>query len=271
MRESGEAPGGHGADVRAHGALKILVRRVLDGLGASDFGSRIVVFGASMLLSVIPLIVLLGSFADHRVDVDLSRHLALSPQGARLMSALFKSAPGRVDLAVLVSLVLSFAGAIGVARSVQTGYERVFDRPAARGTRNLAVCCLWIAVTGGLLIADGAVAPHVGRAALADAAYRVAELAALFAFFVWSIHVLLRGTMPWRLGVLPAAVTTVLWAGLRGVAALYFSPTVVSDGHTYGTIGVVLTLLTWFIAIDAVILLGAIVGVALTPRDRVPQ
>ena len=252
--------------------IKRLVREVFAGIGRSEFGSRIVICGASMLLSVLPLIVLLSSFASHRVDVDISRHLALSPQGARLVSRLFASAPGRLDVAVLVSLVLSFVGAIAVARSVQTGYEAVFTTPPARGARNLALCFLWIAVTGGLLIADGFVAPHVGSGAWRAGGYRVLELVTLYLFFLWSMRFLLRGGVPWRATVVPAAMTALLWLGLRGFAALYFSPTLVSDGHTYGTVGVVFTLLTWFIAIDAVVLLGAILGVALTtPHAAQPE
>jgi membrane protein len=52
----------------------------------------------------------------------------------------------------------------------------------------------------------------------------------------------------------------VFWVGLGGFASLYFSSTLVSDSHLYGTIGVVFTLISWFIAIGAVITLGAVVG-----------
>jgi membrane protein len=247
-----------------------LLRRVLDGFGRTDFGTRIVVFGASMLLSVVPLVVLLSAFASYRVDVDISRHLALSPEGARLVSQLFVSAPATVSLAVLVSLALSFVGAVSVARSVQTGYEAVFERPAARGTANLGRCCAWLGATGALLIADGFVAPHVGDG-VRLAGYRLVEAATLVAYFAWTMRFLLRASVPWRRLVVPAVFTSVCWVGLRGFAALYFSPTVVSDGHTYGTVGVVFTLLTWFIAIDAVVLLGAIIGAAVQRRAASPQ
>ena len=43
-------------------------------------------------------------------------------------------------------------------------------------------------------------------------------------------------------------------------AAFYFSSTIVSDSKTYGTIGVTFTLVTWFIAIGAVLTLGTVVG-----------
>jgi len=36
----------------------------------------------------------------------------------------------------------------------------------------------------------------------------------------------------------------------------------ISDSHTYGTIGVVFTLLTWFFLIGGVVVLGAVLGAA---------
>jgi hypothetical protein len=44
-------------------------------------------------------------------------------------------------------------------------------------------------------------------------------------------------------------------------ASFYFSSTIVFDSRLYGAIGVVFSLVTWFIAIGAVITLGAVVGV----------
>ena len=131
--------------------------------------------------------------------------------------------------------------------------------------RNVGRCFLWLAAPGALLIADGFVAPHVGGG-LRLAAYRFIEVVVLLCFFAWTMRFLLRGSLPWRRLVVPAVVTSLCWMGMRGFAALYFSPTVVSDGRTYGTVGVIFTLLTWFIAIDAVVLLGAILGVALERR-----
>ena len=48
--------------------------------------------------------------------------------------------------------------------------------------------------------------------------------------------------------------------GLGLFAAVYFSSAIISDSRLYGTIGVVFTLLTWFIAIGAVIVPGAVGG-----------
>jgi hypothetical protein len=64
----------------------------------------------------------------------------------------------------------------------------------------------------------------------------------------------------WRALIRPALVTGALWLVLAIFSSLYFSGVVVSDSREYGTIGVVFTLLTWFILIGMVIVLGATCG-----------
>ena len=56
------------------------------------------------------------------------------------------------------------------------------------------------------------------------------------------------------------------WVFLELFAAAYFASTIVSDSRTYGTIGVVFSLMTWFIAVGAVVVLGTALGA--TWRER---
>lgn len=71
------------------------------------------------------------------------------------------------------------------------------------------------------------------------------------------MHFLLAGRVSWRFLLRPAIVTALLWIGLELFSAVYFSGQIVSDSRLYGPIGVVFTLMIWFIAIGAVIVLGA--------------
>jgi len=79
-------------------------------------------------------------------------------------------------------------------------------------------------------------------------------------FFWWTMHFLVAGRVPWRDLRSSAIATAIFWIGLGVFASFYFSSTVVSDSKLYGTIGVVFTLASWFIAMGAVIILGAAVG-----------
>ena len=44
------------------------------------------------------------------------------------------------------------------------------------------------------------------------------------------------------------------------------SETIISDSKTYGTVGAIFGIMTWFIAIGAVIILGAVAGVVWEDR-----
>ena len=79
-------------------------------------------------------------------------------------------------------------------------------------------------------------------------------------FFWWTMHFLLAGRVRWRQLVRPAILTGLFWIGLELFSAAYLSAAVISDSRLYGTIGVVFSLMIWFIAIGAVILLGAVAG-----------
>jgi hypothetical protein len=57
-------------------------------LGALDFVNTSIIFGAALLTSVLPFIILLSALANHRIDSDLSRHIGLNRQGALVVSQL---------------------------------------------------------------------------------------------------------------------------------------------------------------------------------------
>jgi uncharacterized BrkB/YihY/UPF0761 family membrane protein len=69
--------------------------------------------------------------------------------------------------------------------------------------------------------------------------------------------------------VRPAIVTALLWMGLELFSAVYFAPAIVSDSRLYGTIGVVFSFMAWFIAIGAVIVLGAVAGTTWNQRKAI--
>jgi membrane protein len=238
-------------------------------LGAVDFGNQILIFGASLLLSVLPLIIVLSTYASHRIQDDIARHLGLSAQGTRVVDGLFKASASSFNLGVFIGLVLSLAGTIVVGRSVEMIYERAFDqRPLSRGHGWLR-CTVWVVVISGVLIADGAVDKALRRDA-GSVVFGLVEFVLFALFFWWSLHFLLAGRESWR-SLRPAAIATALfWVGLGVFAAFYFSTTIVDDSKTYGTIGVTFTLVTWFIAIGAVISLGAVVGAVWQKRRSRP-
>ncbi len=195
-------------------------------LKAIDFTDQIMLFGAGLLVSLLPFLILLSAFASHRIDDDIALRLGLDRQAAGIVTQLMRSAPATLNVTTATSLLLVSAGTLAVAGSVQQVYEKVFHQDH-RGVRGLYRLLAWI-----------------GCCALPS------------------------GSSPWR-SLLPAAVLTgVLFAVLGIFSELYFSSQVISDSKTYGTIGAVFGILTWFIGIGAVIVLGAVAGNVRNGRKR---
>jgi membrane protein len=242
------------------------VQEFATGLGAVDFGDRILVFGACLLLSVLPLIIVLSAFADHQIDQDIATHLGLSDKGVQIVEGLFAASNTSFNLSVFVGLVLSFFGTIAVARSVEVIYERAFELPPLSRRQGWVRCMIWVVAVAGVGIGDATIGKTLRDGPAGPAVISVVELVGFILFFWWSIHFLLGGREPWRRVRAAAIATSVFWVALGAFAAFYFSSTIVDDSKTYGTIGVTFTLVTWFIAMGAVVTLGAVAGAVWAKR-----
>ena len=227
-------------------------------LGALDFANSIVLFGASLLISVLPFVILMSSLANHRIDTDLSRHIGLNQQGALIVSQLFRSSPAHSIAAMATALILAVAGTMAVASSLQMIYERVFGQPH-RGWKDVLRFATWAAVLFGFLVVDSVISDRV-HAVAGPVGQGLVTYVGVTVFFWWTMYFLLAGRVSWRRLVRPAVLTALLWIGLELFSTVYFSSSIIDDSRLYGTIGVVFSLMVWFIAIGAVVVLGAAAG-----------
>ena len=234
------------------------VQAIVAQLKALDVFNWTTIFGAELLWSALPFIILLGSLANERIDDDLSRHIGLNSKGAHIVRSLFRNSPTHAVVPIVTGLLFAFAGVIAVVASLQTLYERVFDQEH-RGWRDLPRYLAWVSILLGALIAEGSINGPERRAA-GPVVQALVTFVAVAIFFAWTIHFLLAGRVPWRRVIRPALVTALLWVALTFFSSAYFSTTVIDDTKTYGTIGAVFTFLTWFILIGIVIVLGAACG-----------
>ena len=67
---------------------------------------------------------------------DISRHISLDRQGARIVGQLFKSSPSHSWTAIVTGLAFAAVGTAAVASSLQVIYERIFGQPH-RGWKDL--------------------------------------------------------------------------------------------------------------------------------------
>lgn len=222
-------------------------------------------FAAALLWSVLPFIIILSSLASQRIDDDLSRHIGLNAQGAHIVRSLFRSTPAHSVDPIVIAVLLGLAGTIAAVGCLQVIYERAF-KLEARGWHDIPRLVGWSLIVLACLVVEGIARDHV-RHAVGPAGHALVAFAGLVIFFWWTMHFLLAGRMPWRALARPAVLTALLWGVLALISSLSFSDTIVSDSKLYGTIGVVFTLLTWFMLIGIVITLGAVGGAVWQERS----
>ena len=235
-------------------------------LKALELGNWTVIFGAELLWSVLPLLILLSSLANERVDDDISRHIGVTGQGVRVIRELFRNSPTFSLVPILTGLLFALVGTITVVNSMQVLYERAFDQQR-RGWRDIPRYMTWLAVLIAALVVEGTVS-HPVRAAIGPVIEALVRFFAATLFFWWTMHFLLAGRVRWRVLLRPAVLTALLWLALALFSSVSLSSSIVSDSRTYGTIGVVFTLLTWFVLVAAVLVIGAAVGAVWERRSR---
>jgi membrane protein len=244
------------ARARYEGSLAQSFSRELKDL---DFSSQIMLFGAGMLVSMLPFLILLSAFASSRVDDDIALRLGLDRQASGIVTHLIRSSPASLNVATATSLVFVTAGTLAVAGSLQQIYEKVFHQEHG-GLRGLYRLPVWVVALCLAVVVESVAGRPVRNAAGGAGLVDLVTFAIMTPFFWWSMHFLLAGRVPWR-RLLPSAIATgIFFAGLGVFSKFYFSSTIISDSRTYGTIGAVFGILTWFIAIGAVLILGAVVG-----------
>jgi membrane protein len=150
---------------------------------------------------------------------------------------------------------------MGIASTLQVWYQRVYDQPPAQTLyRQLANRLLWLAGLLGYLTVQDFSFIHLKQAGGARVPIYAATFILAVAFYWWTPHVLLLGRIAWR-RLFPAAIATaVCVTGLGVFSALVFSPQIVSSHADYGSIGVVMVLLSYLLALGVCIHLGAVAG-----------
>jgi membrane protein len=245
-----------------------LAQSFLQRLKALDFADQAILFGAGLLVSLLPFVILLSAFASQRIDDDISLRLGLDRKAAGIMDHLFTSAPATLNAATATSLIFLIAGMLAVASSLQQIYEKVFRQDHHRGPRDLGRLPTWIAALGGAVVAESLAERPVSAVTGGGWLAPLVTAGIMTPFFWWTMHFLLAGRVRWRT-LLPSAITTgIFYGGLGLFSKFYFSDTIISDSKTYGTIGAIFGIMTWFIAIGAVIILGAVAGAVWEERNN---
>ncbi|MCP9999244.1 ribonuclease BN [Streptomyces werraensis] len=214
-------------------------------------------FATLALVTLAPLLIVVaaadplgrGGFATWLAD-----GMGLTGRSALVLTEIF-SPPRRVvgTTSVWGGLALAVFG-VALGGSVQNGYERVWRLPPGPWHRVWRQA-LWLAVLTAFLYQE------VRTRTLLYGPERITlSTAAGVLFFWWSQRFLLGGQVRWR-DLFPGAVATMVGlVGLRIFSYYVFTPLIVENALSYGTVGVVLVVESWLIGVGFVVYGGALFG-----------
>jgi membrane protein len=230
-------------------------------LDTADFINRAMVLAATLLLCVVPFFLIVTALAGGSAAADLTRRFGLSSAAAADVGRLVTSSSATSSAVTGLSWVFFVLGGLAGSTAIQQLYQRVFDLPARRG-RDVVRAFVWMGLVVGLMFLATAATPGLRKNAPVLAWF--VGFVAITGFFWFSMWFLLAGRIPWR-GLLPCAVATgACWTGMTAVFSAVLSDMIVSYDQKYGPIGAVFALMSLFIAIGVVLILGAALGLVWT-------
>jgi membrane protein len=238
---------------------------VWNRLNAMDFINRGMLFAGMLLLCFFPFIIVVNALTGRGTVNGLVRHLGLNRQAAADVSHVFASTSATSSQVTGASYVFFVLGGVAAATAVQGLYENAYE-VEARGMKDFLRRLAWLAILIGMSFVAGWIGPSL-RHGGGPVFLGVLGFVATTLFWWFTMWFLLAGRVHWRELVPGAVATGAFWVGMEAVFSLIFSNEIISDDKKYGPIGVVFALMSWFIAIGVVIILGAVVGIVWRERQ----
>jgi membrane protein len=225
--------------------------------------NQAVLLAATLLLCAVPFLLIASALAGRSVVSALTLRLGLNQQAAADMSHLFTSSSATSNAVTGLSWVFFILGGFAAASGFQKLYQQVFGLDP-QGARDKLRALIWLAVAVGWIALGGEAGPAFY--ASTPVLWWIVNIPAFIGFWWFTMWFLLGGRVPWRKLVPCAVATGAFWIGMLVVFHFIFSGMVISYDQKYGPIGIIFALMSFFIAIGVVVILGAAVG--LMWKDR---
>jgi membrane protein len=189
----------------------------------------------------------------------------------------------QTGIALVVGLIGTFIGALGVANSLQNAlnscWEIPFDRRPGFPWSWLRSAALIIVVGGGFIVTTvlsglAAGTGHVLKVAGLSVSAIAVSLLLNFGFFWLGFRLATAKEITWRQLWLSAAISAVIWQILQYVGTSFVSRQIAHASPLYGTFAIVLGLIAWLYLQAQLMLYAVEVNVVrayrLWPRSLVP-
>jgi len=229
-------------------------------LTAVDFMNSSFAFAALAVICAFPFLAVISTITGGDVREALITRMGLNARAARDVERLIASGHEAAATLGVFGAILLVLGALGMASTLQSWYERIYDQPPTKGVlKHLAYQAAGVLAFSAYIALDvlilNAVRPVGGRPLVFALTF------VLSALFWWcsAYFILYRRVGWWQL--LPAGVATGLCiAGLGVFSSLLFSDQVTSGEKSYGPAGVVLAVMSYLVGFGVCLHLGAVFG-----------
>jgi membrane protein len=206
---------------------------------------------AYLFVTLLPAVIAMASYADSDPTAVASRLIArlhLSGQTAALTRDVLQGAGGHQLTATLVAVASVITFGLGIGRTLQIAYGRIWDIPPSRGLVDKARYLLWL-----LVFLVGCLVYVVEAALLRSAAgwieWALAPLwvAAVVGVLAWTPVFLLHGRVTLRDAMPGALLATVGLVALRALSSWQFTNWLNWYSKYYGGIGIVMAIFFWLV------------------------
>ncbi len=256
------------------------VRACLQRLVELEFVDRAVALASLTFTALIPLGVVVGSavpginrnsFADSIVE-----RFDLDDRTAQIVQQAFSPPPNVQSSLSGLGVFLLVVSALSFTRGLQRAYETAWRLPRL-GLRATPSGLVWLAGIIAFLSIFGGL-----RSAIVDLSRPVVSVIVALTFscavWVFTPWVLLSRRVAWRALVPTAVLTAVGMTGLSIAGIIYMPRSIASSAGSYGTIGVAISLVSWFVSAGFILVgcaaVGAVIGerysTAGVPKTRSP-
>ncbi|MBN0046593.1 YihY/virulence factor BrkB family protein [Streptomyces actuosus] len=261
--------------LRDHAERRLPVVTTLTGrlLSANllDAATRL---AAQAFLAAVPLLFALAAFTPHSVREQFLASLrTMFGLAGRSDQALQEVLGDSTDAALrettgIVGLVVALVSATGFSRAMARVCERAWGLPRA-GTRIAAWrWVVWLLVLVPAVLLLGPLRDGLGAGMWLGAPL---VLLASTGVWLWTQHLLPAGRVSW-LPLLPGALLAAAATSALALTARLYMPTALNRAlGEYGSLGLVLTVLSWLIVLCAAVTFAVTIGAVLAvepPLDR---
>ncbi|MFG2837884.1 YhjD/YihY/BrkB family envelope integrity protein [Streptomyces zaomyceticus] len=242
--------------------LSEVANRLLGG-NLLDGGTRL---AAQAFLAAVPLLFAVAAFAPQSVRDQLRDSLramfGLSGRSdVELQQILGDSADAELrETTGAVGLVVALASATSFSRAMARICERAWALPKSRTRVAVWRWVVWLMVLVLAVLLQGPLRNGFGAGLwLGVPLYFLVSTGV----WLWTQHLLLVGRVPWRL-LMPGAVLAAVATSALGLTARLYMPNALNRALAeYGSLGLVLTMLSWLIVVCAAITFAFTIGAVL--------